>query len=83
MKNLARLPKDIGHAIRSARKAQKLTQKELSIKSGVWQETISKVENSAVNTKLDTVFDILAALDLELQVQNRTKRSSAKFEDFF
>ncbi|MCB1420856.1 MAG: helix-turn-helix transcriptional regulator [Notoacmeibacter sp.] len=83
MKNLARTPKDIGHAIRSVRKARNLTQKELATRSGVWQETISKIENGVASTKLETIFDLLAALDLELQVQDRTKGSSADLEDIF
>ncbi|MEM8655425.1 MAG: helix-turn-helix transcriptional regulator [Pseudomonadota bacterium] len=83
MKNLARTPNDIGHAIRQARKAKKLTQKELAERSGVWQETISKVENGLSDTKLETVFDIFAALDLEIQVQGRSKGSSESFADIF
>ena len=83
MKTLARTPKDIGHAIRSTRKARKLTQKELATRSGVWQETISKIENGVASTKLETVFDILAALDLELQVQDRTKGTASDLEDIF
>jgi len=83
MKTLARTPKDIGHAIRSARKARKLTQKELATRSGVWQETISKIENGVASTKLETVFDIFAALDLELQVQDRTKGIASDLEDIF
>jgi HTH-type transcriptional regulator/antitoxin HipB len=83
MKYLARTPKDIGHAIRLARKAKKLTQNELADRSGVWQETISKVENGLPGTKLETVFDIFAALDLEFQVQERSKGSAESFEDIF
>ena len=83
MKNRARTPNDIGHAIRQARKAKKLTQKELAERSGVWQETISKVENGLSDTKLETVFDILAALDLEILVQDRSKGSADSFEDIF
>lgn len=82
MKILARTPKDIGHAIRTARKALKLTQKELAARSGVWQETISKIESGAGST-LATLFDILAALDLELQIQDRSKGSSTDLEDIF
>ena len=44
MKHLVRLPKNIGHAIRLARKEKNLTQKELASMSGVWQETISKIK---------------------------------------
>lgn len=83
MKNLARTPNDIGHAIRQARKAKKLTQKELAERSGVWQETVSKVENGLPGTKLETLFDIFAALDLEILVQGRSKGSSESFEDIF
>jgi HTH-type transcriptional regulator/antitoxin HipB len=83
MKHLVRTPNDIGHAVRLARKANKLTQNELAERSGVWQETISKVENGLPGTKLETVFDIFAALDLEFQVQGRSKGSIDSLEDIF
>ncbi|WP_208354178.1 helix-turn-helix domain-containing protein [Pseudaestuariivita rosea] len=83
MKYLARSPQEVGHAIREARKAQKLTQKDLAIRSGVWQETISKIENGLSGTKLETIFDILSALQLEVTIHNRSKGSSASLEDIF
>lgn len=83
MRQLARTPKDIGHAIRQARKARAMTQKELAARSGVWQETISKIENGHSGTKLETLFDLCAALDIELIVTNRSKGSSAALEDIF
>ncbi len=83
MITLARTPRDIGHAIRTARKARNLTQKDLALRSGVWQETISKIENGVSSTRLDTIFDILASLDMELQLQDRTKGSAQDIEDIF
>jgi HTH-type transcriptional regulator/antitoxin HipB len=83
MKTLARNPKNIGQAIRNGRRARKLTQKQLAECSGVWQETISKIENGVGDTKLETVFSLLAALDLEIQIQDRSKGSVADFEDIF
>jgi HTH-type transcriptional regulator/antitoxin HipB len=83
MNLLARSPKDIGHAIRSARRERELTQKQLAERSGVWQETISKIENGVASTKLETLFDILAALDLELQVRDRSKGSAVDMETIF
>lgn len=83
MKQLARTPKDVGLAIREARKAMKLTQRDLAARSGVWQETISKIETGATSTGLETVFDLLAALDLEIQIQTRSKGSQADLEDIF
>lgn len=83
MRQLARTPTDIGHAIRKARKAKDMTQKDLAARSGVWQETISKIENGLSGTKLETLFDLCAALDLELVVTDRSKGSSASLEDIF
>ena len=83
MKYLARSPKEIGHAIREARKARKLTQKDLAIRSGVWQETISKVENGLSGTKMETLFDLLSALDLEVHIEDRSKGSTKALEDIF
>mgnify|MGYP000005818282 CR=1 FL=1 len=83
VKQLTRTPKDIGYAIREARKAQKLTQKELAAISGVWQETISKIENGVGGTKLETLFDLLAALDHEILIQTRSKGMATDIEDWF
>jgi HTH-type transcriptional regulator/antitoxin HipB len=83
MKYLARSPQEVGHAIREARKVQKLTQKELAIRSGVWQETISKIENGLSGTKLETIFDLLSALELEVTIDDRSKGSSTSLEDIF
>ena len=83
MKQFARTPKDIGQSIRQARKERSLTQKDLAVKSGIWQETISKVENGVASTKMETMFALLAALDLELQIQPRSKGSQADLEDIF
>jgi HTH-type transcriptional regulator/antitoxin HipB len=83
MKHLVRTSKNLGHAIREARKAKNLTQKELASMSGVWQETISKIENGSGGTKLETLFDLIAALDLEITVTERSKGASDGLEDIF
>tara|TARA_B100000678_G_C18211734_1_gene503654 strand:- start:1720 stop:1989 length:270 start_codon:yes stop_codon:yes gene_type:complete len=83
MSLIARSPKNLGHAIREARKAAGLSQGELAARSGLWQETISKVENGHAGTKLETVFELLAALDLELVARARSKGSASDFEDLF
>ena len=81
MNYLARTPADVGHALRRARKKGRLTQRELASKSGVWQETISKIENGLPGAKLETIFDICAALDLELVVNNRSKGTTEFLEE--
>jgi HTH-type transcriptional regulator / antitoxin HipB len=81
MNRIARAPKDIGNELRRVRKEAKLSQRELAERVGLWQETISKIENDASATKLETIFDICAALDLELIISPRSKGSNVDLED--
>ena len=81
MNYLARTPADIGHGLRRVRKKNSLTQKELASKSGVWQETISKIENGLPGAKLETIFELCAALDLELLVADRSKGTTDFLEE--
>jgi len=83
MATIIRSLKDLGHAIRQARKAAGLSQSQLAEHSGVWQETISKIENGHTGTRVETAFELLAALDLEIIAQARTKGSAEDFGDMF
>lgn len=83
MKLLARSPRGIGHAIRRTRRLKRLSQQDLSSRSGVRQETISRIETNTGGAKLATVFNLLAALDLELIVDERSKGKLADLEDIF
>lgn len=83
MQNFVRIPRDLGHAIRQARREKNLTQADLATRSGVWQETTSKVEAGRGGTKLDTVLALLAALDLELLISTRSKGSTSDFDNIF
>ena len=83
MEHLVRTSKNMGHALRQVRRAKNLTQRELASMSGVWQETISKVETGSSGTKLETIVRLLAALDLEITVSERSKGSLDQFEEIF
>lgn len=83
MADPARSPKDIGNALRNARRRKGFTQAKLAATSGVWQDTISKIERGIGDPKLATVFALLAALDLELTVAERSQGSNAAIEDIF
>jgi len=63
--------KMLANALRDQRKAQQLTQTEAAKSVGVKQTTVSSFENAPEGTKLETLFKLLAALDLELHVQPR------------
>lgn len=80
---MIRSTKDFGNEIRRIRKKQDLSQKQLADKAGLWQETISKIENGAGGTKLETIFDLCAALGLEMALNPRSKGSEVDLEDIF
>ncbi|MEO0617692.1 MAG: helix-turn-helix transcriptional regulator [Pseudomonadota bacterium] len=79
----ARTARDLGHAVRIARRARKLTQKQLSVMSGVRQGTVSNFERGVGDAKLDTLFALLAALSLELQITDRVRDADTRLEDIF
>jgi len=83
MDQIARTTKDLGNALRQARKARGLTQSELASRAGIWQRTVSNIETSASGAKVDTIFDLLAALDLEIHIVPRSKIALADLEDIF
>ena len=59
----------LANAVRDQRKAQNITQSDTAKLVGIKQTTVSAFENTPEGTKLDTLFKLLAALDLELHVQ--------------
>ena len=70
---MARDPKQIGNLIRRARKRRALSQTSLGDQAGLRQETISLIENGHPAAKIETLLAVLAALDLEFQITQRTK----------
>ncbi|MBS3980594.1 MAG: helix-turn-helix domain-containing protein [Pseudotabrizicola sp.] len=83
MDQIARTTKDLGNVLRKARKARNLTQADLATLAGIWQRTVSNIETSASGAKVDTIFDLLAALDLELHIVPRSKMTPGDLEDIF
>lgn len=68
-------PQSLGVAIRRRRRLLKKTQTEAGASFCIDQTTVSSVENGAAGTRLDTLFRLLAALDLDivLRVKNPDK----------
>jgi HTH-type transcriptional regulator/antitoxin HipB len=83
MDTIARTPQQLGAAIRRQRKLAGQSQDELGAKIGLRQATISKLEAGEPGTRVQTLLDGLAALDLELVVRPRTKGTSVEIEDLF
>ncbi len=83
MDPIARTSKQIGNALRRRRRQMALTQKDLAAKTNLRQATISGIESGEPGTQLRTLFDLLAALNLEIVIRPRTKASTTDIEDLF
>ncbi|GMR19672.1 MAG: hypothetical protein BMS9Abin36_0267 [Gammaproteobacteria bacterium] len=73
MGKIIRNNRDLGEAIRLARKTKDLRQVDVAQKASVRQALVSDLENGATTAKLDTVIRVLAALDLDLSIIPRRK----------
>lgn len=62
-------PESLGAALRDERKKKSLSQTTAGKSVGIDQPTVSKIEQGGGGTRLDTLFRLLASLDLELTIQ--------------
>ena len=83
MQRIARNASQIGAIVHRERRARGLTQAQLGAKIGRRQATISKLEKGEPATQLSTLFDVLAALGLELAVGDRGRASKQDIESIF
>lgn len=81
--DIARTEKQLGAILRRHRRTANLTQSEVGERKSLRQATISKLEDGAPATQLQTVMAVLAALDLELVIRPRTKGTGKGLEDIF
>lgn len=71
----------LGHILRSVRKKKGLSQTEAGKSVGIDQPTLSKIERGESNARIDTLFRLLAALDMEMIVKPRDKVSDTNEGD--
>ena len=64
--------KQLSACLKDARLSQKLAQGKVAGKVGIRQDTVSSFELNPESTKLETLFKILAALELSLDIRPRT-----------
>ena len=76
-------PKVLGIAIKRQRKAKKLNQCEAGASFKIEQSTLSSIENGAPGTRLETIFRVLAALDLEMIIKSKNSSSKINEEDLW
>lgn len=83
MDQIARTPKQIGAVIQRQRRKLRQTQAALGARIKHRQATVSKLEAGEPGTRLGTLLDVLAALNLEMVLRPRTKGSVADIESLF
>jgi len=71
MTQSVRSPRQLGTLIQNARLDRNLTQQALADLAGTGQKTVSKIESGYPGTRLDTIFGLLAVLDLDLTLAPR------------
>ncbi len=65
---LVHSPKDLALIVINQRKKLKLNQSEIGNLVGLRQATVSAFENKPESTKLDTLFHILSAVNLDVRI---------------
>lgn len=78
MEQLVYSPRSLGSAIRRQRKLLKLSQKEAGHPFSLEQSTVSSIEHGKEGTRLETLFRILSALDLEMVIRSKPKSKNNK-----
>jgi HTH-type transcriptional regulator / antitoxin HipB len=61
-------PQELAEFMRNHRKRKPLSQAEVSDRVGLRQKTVSAFESKPEDTKLETIFKLLSALDLDLYI---------------
>lgn len=64
-------PEMLAHALKNARKQRDLTQQEIADHIGIKQATVSGFESRPDKSRIETLFKLLSALDLELRLSKR------------
>ena len=76
----SRSPKELALLVVSQRKKLGLSQAEVGMRVGLKQKTISAFENKPESTKVSTLFQILSAVNLDLNISPKDKtRSESKW----
>ncbi len=68
MKDIIRLPKDLGQAIKAARKAQNIKALDISRRSGRSRDVLNRLERGEDIT-VSSLLDILSAMGLVLRLE--------------
>lgn len=68
-------PETLGKVLRRYRKDLGLTQSEAGTKFNISQKTVSNIESGLSGVRLETLFKLMSALQLEIHLEPRDKES--------
>lgn len=71
-------PKELALLIMNQRKKLKLSQASVGKLVGLKQQTISEFEKKPNGTRIETLFRILSALNLDIQLTTKSEQSPSK-----
>lgn len=71
-----RTPMQLAMVLGGFRKKLKMTQKQASLKVGLYPKSISALENSPETSSIESLFKLLSALGLELVLKSKSLGSS-------
>ncbi len=66
-------PKILGQILKSARRKIGLTQDQAGNLVGITQAMVSRIERGESNARIDTLFRLMAALEMEMTIAPREK----------
>lgn len=69
--------KMLAHTLKEYRYNHQLSQAQVALQAGVKQTTVSAFENNPERSKVETLFNLLAALELEITLSPR-KQAAVK-----
>jgi HTH-type transcriptional regulator / antitoxin HipB len=69
--------KQLANYLQDTRHNQGISQSKIAEKIGLRQGTVSNFEQNPASTKLDTLFKLLSALELEIEIKPRNPEQNA------
>lgn len=82
MEQIVFSPKSLGSALKRQRRIKKLSQNEAGAAFKLDQTTVSSIERGAAGTRLETLFRMLAALDLEMVIRPKKNTNDQNKESW-
>lgn len=70
--------KQLANYLQDIRQSQGLSQSKIGEKIGLRQGTVSNFEQNPESTKLESLFKLLSALELEIEIKPRNSKQSLK-----